>query len=315
MVRAGPLSDEKVIDLLNHYFIPVITSNDEYNPNGTASAEEKAARARIAKNSKNVEKVKKVVITPDSNASDIVCYIVHTDGEVHSTLRLPECAAAEKVAEFLKEAIGALHVKPGEQVLPGRPTLIPPKAKQDQMVLHLAARYLAANGRKRPPAAAGAVALDRWMALIANRLRAVCLLPSENWIVLDKPEWSQLMAPAGANQGSSWELSEDLTRKIFVSFYPPSTNNDPKQHRIVDKSLTATLLSVKEGLARVRLEGKVKSKHPFLLFADDDYHVEAEVLGYVDYDLSKHQIKAVKLVSEKGTYAGGNFGIAIWSIQ
>src|SRR5260370_39189568 len=107
------------------------------------------------------------------------------------------------------------------------------------MVWHLTSRYLAANGKKRPPAAAGAVELDRWMALIANRLRAVCLLPSENWIILDRPEWTQLMAPADAREGSSWALSDDLTRKFFLPFYPPSTNNDPKQHQIMDKSLTA----------------------------------------------------------------------------
>src|SRR5258708_4174278 len=133
MVRAGPLSNDKVIDVLNHYFIPVVTSNDDYNKNGTASPEDKAARIRIAKDSKNVEKFYKLEVTADYNVADIVCYIVAPNGKVHSTLRLPDCSVAEKVAEFLEEAIRALHVKPGPQVLVARPTLVAPKVKEDQM--------------------------------------------------------------------------------------------------------------------------------------------------------------------------------------
>jgi hypothetical protein len=304
-----------VIDLLNHYFIPVVTSNDAYNRTGTASPEEKEARIRIAKESKKVEKVVKIDVTPDSNAADIVCYIVAPNGEVVSTLRLPACSVADKVAEFLEEAIKKLHVKPGPQVIAAKPTLVPPKHGKEQFVLHLTARYLASNGKKRPAAASGSIAQDRWMALIANRLRAVCLLPSENWIVLDGGEWSRLMAPADAKAGTTWDVTEALGTKLLVNFYPPSTNNDPAQHQIVEKALQATLMTVKDGKARVRVEGKVKAKHPFLLFQDDDYHVESEVLGYVDYDVAKRRIEAVKLVSEKGTYAGGSFGIAIRSID
>ena len=314
-MRAGPLSNAKVIDLLNHYYIPLVISNNDYNSTGSASAEEKRERHRIARESKMVEQAKPLSVSAASNAADIVCYIVTPTGDVHSTQRLPDCSVAEKVAAFLETAIKDLNVKPGKQVLPARPTLVPPSAGADQIVLHLTARYLAMNGNKRSATGGGEVTLDRWMALIGNRLRAVSALPSENWIILDKGDWTRLMAPVNAGEGTNWTLADDLVRKIYTPFYPPSTNNDPSQHQLVEKSLKATLVSVKDGTARVRLEGKVKAKHPFLGFADDDYHVEADVLGYVDYDVAKRQIKTVKLVSDKGTYAGGNFGIAIRSIQ
>jgi hypothetical protein len=122
------------------------------------------------------------------------------------------------------------------------------------------------------------------------------------------------MAPADARAGHSWDLSDDLAPKFFENFYPPSTNNDPAKTQLVEKSLKATLMAAQDGKARVRLEGQVKIKHPFLLFQDDDYHVEAQVFGYVDYDVARRRIHAVKVVSEKGTYAGGQFGAAIRSL-
>ena len=46
-MRAGPLSDEKVIRLLNAYFVPVYVSNEEYRDDGTASPEERKVYTQI----------------------------------------------------------------------------------------------------------------------------------------------------------------------------------------------------------------------------------------------------------------------------
>jgi hypothetical protein len=46
-MRAGPLSNTKVIELLNGYFVPVYAVNEDYATKGSAPLEEKAERDRI----------------------------------------------------------------------------------------------------------------------------------------------------------------------------------------------------------------------------------------------------------------------------
>ena len=46
-MRAGPLSDGKVIALLNRFFVPVYLSIDDYATGGGAPAADKAALKRI----------------------------------------------------------------------------------------------------------------------------------------------------------------------------------------------------------------------------------------------------------------------------
>jgi hypothetical protein len=114
LIRAGPLSDDKVIDLLNHYFVPIVTSNDDYNETGAAPPEEKAERLRIAIDSKRVEKNNPIVVTPKSGSADIVAYIIGADGRVDSTMRLMDLADPEKVAAFLETAVTKLKVPRGK---------------------------------------------------------------------------------------------------------------------------------------------------------------------------------------------------------
>ena len=46
-MRAGPLSDDKVISTLNAYYVPVFTSNEDYEADGKASKEEKDELRRV----------------------------------------------------------------------------------------------------------------------------------------------------------------------------------------------------------------------------------------------------------------------------
>src|SRR6185503_3056976 len=46
-MRAGPLSNNDVISILNRYFVPVYTSNEVSGPRGTGAPEERAALHRI----------------------------------------------------------------------------------------------------------------------------------------------------------------------------------------------------------------------------------------------------------------------------
>jgi hypothetical protein len=286
-MRAGPLSDDKVIDLLNSYYVPVYTANEEYGRDGTASPAEKAARVRMLTEAwKGGDRQAKEVFM----ASDAAVYVMAPDGHVVDALRLPDCLENHRVIAMLEAVAKKYQVKKGD-------TLVPPSSQSDvfttkvtpgSLALHLTARYIPAGGTWKQ-------------------------LPGEDIVVLEKDEWRKLI-PANAEVGVSWEVDKDVAAKLMIDFYPPSSNRDPSTNRIDDSPLTATVVSVTDGVARVRLDCKLRMKHRFLPIKDDDKFVEAKVVGFVDCDPAKKQIKEVRMVTEKATYNKTTFGVAVRSV-
>ena len=113
--------------------------------------------------------------------------------------------------------------------------------------------------------------------------------------------------------GSSWELDKDVGAKLLKHFYPPAENNELSTNRIDRQSLKAAVVSVREGLVRARIDGNLKMKHAFNQ-RGDDFFVEAVLVGFVDFDPAKKQIKSLQLVTDKATYFKGNFGVALRSV-
>src|SRR5262245_4489029 len=268
-MRAGPLSDDKVIDLLNSYFVPVYIANEEYTRDGSASPAEKATRARMLTEAWKGGDRKGTGIFM---ASDAACYVMGPDGHVIDALRLPDCLENQKVIAMLQGVVEKLHVKKGPTLVPPSPQadVFTPKVTPGSLALHLTARYIPAGGTWKQ-------------------------LPGEDIIVLEKDEWPKLI-PANAKVGTSWEIDKDVATKLLIDFYPPSSNREPTTNRIDDSPLKATVVSVKDGVARVRLDCNLRMKHRFLPIKDDDKFVEAKVVGYVDCDVAKKQIKAVRMV-------------------
>jgi hypothetical protein len=286
-MRAGPLSDTKVIDLLNSYFVPVYIANEEYTRDGTATAGEKAARARM------LTEAWKVAGEQDGGvfmASDAACYVLGPDGHVVVALRLPNCLENHRVIAMLEGAVKKLNATKGPTLVPPSPQadVFTPKVTPGSLGLHLTARYIPGGGTWKQ-------------------------LPGEDIIVLERDEWAKLI-PANATVGASWEIDKDVAAKLLISFYPPSSNRDPSTNRIEGSPLRATVVSVKDGAARVRLDCNLRMKHRFLPIKDDDKYVEAKVVGFVDCDPAKRQIQKVRLVTENATYNGNTFGVAVRSI-
>ena len=113
-MRAGPLSDEQVIDLLNHRFIAIEISNDEYNDKGSAPYAEKLERDRIAKETRVKFNM------PFVSAADVEAYILAPDGHVHATMRLPELEETSRVMAWLQKAVSDLGSTEGKVLVPPR---------------------------------------------------------------------------------------------------------------------------------------------------------------------------------------------------
>jgi hypothetical protein len=293
-MRAGPLSNEKVIDLLNHYYIPVSVSHNEYVKKGSAvPPEERAEKQRIIRESWSDPRA------PIIRAGEDATYLLGPDGHVIETLFPPTSIKTEPLIAFLERNIKKLNVQRGETLVPPSPHEIAPRVQPDELLLHLTARYI--------PASAG------W-----GRI------PAEDWITLQADQWKKLLAPSDANAGHQWAIDKDVATHLLRYFYPPTANTDLNRNIFEEMQLQATVVSVRDGVARVRIDGKMKMKHPYFKTGtgpsndvqarDADYYVRANLVGYVDTDLRAQRIQSIRVVTDKGSYAKADFGAALRSV-
>src|SRR5713101_6193926 len=96
-MRAGPLSNGKVIALLNRSFVPVYAVNEDYAPKGPASAEEKTERERIFKEG----------YEHHWSVGTVHVYVLRPDGHLFGTLHVAEAARSGTHLGRLEGADGA----------------------------------------------------------------------------------------------------------------------------------------------------------------------------------------------------------------
>jgi hypothetical protein len=293
-MRAGPLSNEKVIDLLNHYYIPVSVSHNEYVKKGSmVPPEERAEKQRIIRESWSDPRA------PIIRAGEDATYLLGPDGHVVETLFPPTSIKTEPLIAFLERNIKKLEVLRGQTVVPPFTHPIAPRMQPDEMLLHLTARYI--------PASAG------W-----GRI------PAEDWITLLPDQWKKLLAPVDAAVGQQWAVDKDVANHLLRYFYPPTANTDLARNTFQELQLQATVVSVQDGVARVRIDGKMVMKHPYFTTGagpsndvqvrDADYYVRASLVGYTDTDLKGQRLQSVQIVTDRATYARADFGAALRSV-
>ena len=278
-MRAGPLSNSKVIALLNSSFVPVYTVNEDYARQGAAPAAEKAERERIFQEG----------YAQKRSVGTVHVYVLRPDGHLFDTLHVAQAARAETLLALLNKAVGELKPAAGPPVVPPAPQSCPPPAENGSLALHLVARSLDGRG-------------------------AWSDFPVENWIVLNRAEVKQLLIPEKFPTGTTWNIDPDIATKVLTHFYPATENNDVSKNKFERQSLRATVVSLQKGIARARLEGGMKMEHGFY-HKPDGKHVEATVVGYVDFDPATKEIRTLRLVTDEATYGGGKFGIGVRSLE
>ena len=114
-MRAGPLSNPQVIDLLNKSFIPVYVSNEDYEEGGSVLPEERAERNRIWREAGEA----------GLSSGTVHAYVLGPDGRVSDSLHVARAARVEETRAMLERAIekfrpesGAPLVKPVAQSRP-----------------------------------------------------------------------------------------------------------------------------------------------------------------------------------------------------
>lgn len=283
-MRAGPLSNSAVIDLLNRYFVPVYSSDEDSSPRGHGPEQEKAAHIRIYE-----EASKKPF-----GAGAVYVFILAPSGEVIDGMDVAHANQEGALLKMLQRTIDKLHTSPGTPVITPTNQSRPPKHPADSLVLHVVAR--------------GSLKAFPWREF-----------PGENWILLSRAEWMSLL-PRDVTPNSSWTVNDALTRKIVTDFYPPTEDLDTSMDRneIQAATLSAKPISRNGSILRIQLDGKLVMKRSFYANRPDNFIVNATLLGWIEFDTAKARINDFQLVTKQATYGAGSpeeFSAALYSVS
>jgi len=279
-MRAGPLSSKKVIDLLNGHFVPVYTVNEDYARLGTAPKEEKEAQERIFKAGHAMRK----------SVGSVHVYVLKPSGDFFDSMHVAEAAKATKLIELLERSISELNITAGTPVVKPLPQSQQPACEEGSLTLHLTARSLDGKG-------------------------AWSDFPVENWIVFPPAEQRDLLGRRDqVKEGDTWTIPSELSRKLLTHFYPATENNDVAKNKFTAQQLSATVVNVHGAGARARVTGSFRMEHSFY-HKPDGKIAEGTVVGYMDFAPSSATIEGVQLVTDKASYGGGTFAIAVHSVR
>jgi hypothetical protein len=311
-MRASSLSNEKVIDLLNHYFIPVQADERFYKHQESIAEEEKTAHRRVFEAFYRLDRENRQAGKPGLSVGTVHAYVLTPEGKPFDSLHVAE-AKPERVTAMLQKAIQTLKVTQGPIVVEPTAQSIAPTTKADALILHLTARYLVPRKDREARKDGDEEFVPMKPPLGTTKANGWSAVPAEDWIVLERQEWMKLLPAGRVSQGNSWELDRETAAKILQRFYPASENNDLATNRIEQQTLKATVISVKDGSLRAIIAGSLKMKHNFYPRKEDGNFVEATILGYLDFEQNKPQIRSLMLVTDKAVYGrqSQRFGVAV----
>jgi len=205
-------------------------------------------------------------------------------------MHVAQAAKVENLVALLEKTAATLNVPKGKPVVDVVTQSQKPACESGEIALHLTARSLDGKG-------------------VWNEF------PVEDWIVLSTAEVEQFLpARAAITVGDTWEIPREVATKLLTHFYPATENNDVKKNVFEKQTLKATVASVEKGVARIRLTGEMKMAHSFY-HKDDGKVVEATVIGVGEFDVATRRLRTLRMVTDKATYNGGQFAIAVRSVE
>jgi hypothetical protein len=276
-MRAGPLSSQKVIDLLNGAFVPVFAVNEDYRDEGPAPEEEKAEYRRIYREA----------LEARLSAGTVHAYVLDPAGHPIDSLHVADATRPDRLITMLERVVRARKLAIGHAVIRPRTLSKPPTSEPGSVVLHLTARGHGSS----------------WDGF-----------PSENWIVPTPGQLDGLLPVPGIKVGDAWDVREDIATAILTHFYPQTENNDVTTHRFESRELSGTIESVQDGTAHARIEGQVRMTHRFYPGREDGNLVDATVVGYVDFEPVTRRVRRLRLVTERASYGTGTLEVAVSSV-
>lgn len=280
-MRAGPLSNDKVIATLNRYFVPVFVSNEDYQEKtGVASSQEKKEYRRLFDE----------FLEKKLPCGTVHVYLIGTDGHAIESMHVANASRTEKLMGMLQRCINRLGVQPGQPLVKPRDTSVSPPAPAGSLVLHLVSR-----GENTGPQGGS------WREF-----------PAENWIVLSASQAQGLLPRQTPTPGASYDVSSATATTILQYFYPQSEDPiDSPWTKIDAESLKATFVSVNQGTVTARLEGRVQLHRNFYPGKYSPERMTATLLGFMQWEPATHHITSFKLVTDEATKDDEHYAVAV----
>jgi len=213
-------------------------------------------------------------------------YVINPKGDVIGTRHVAEAAKTKELIAFLDEITAKLGTKPGKPLVEPKAQSAPPEHPKGSLVLHLAARGLGGGGS--------------WDGT------------AENWVVYQPDEIKRLLPAGKVEAGTTWEPDAKLAARLLVHVYPVTENNDSKKNEIREQALTGKVITMKDGVATARLDGRLVMRHDFYHKPDGNV-VETGLLGYIEFEPATGAVRSVRLATDGAKYGGGKFGAAVRS--
>jgi hypothetical protein len=266
--------------MLNSYFVPVYTRNEEfYGPHAKPDPKEAAERQRIYHDS----------LRSGNGGGDVWVYLLTPDAKIMPGVGKHRAVSkANPFAEALQEVINHLGTKPGEPIVKPRAQSRPKESVPNGLTIHLTARGIWEGSWRE--------------------------FPAENWIVLKPEEWRKLLPPAGdIKAGTTWEVDPELAKKILTNFYPATedTVNYHDRNRFESHYIRGRVLSVEGGKVRARLDSKLRMNRSFYPNGKDDRLIEATSVGFVEFRPDRSFIDALEMATKSAHYGDEDFAVGL----
>lgn len=286
------LSNPKVIETLNRYFVPVYLANVDYREGGSAPPSEKA----------ELQRVHREAHAAGLSTGTVHGFVLSPDGHTVDSRHVAQAYRSQALLEMLDGAVRKFSPAPGDPIVkPAPQSAAQPPA--GGLLLHVTARYLERR--------AGGYTL------IKNDGGDWSAIPGEDWIPLSGAEAARLLPAGSPRTGYAWDLDPGLATRILNRFYPPTENNDLTKNRIEQQSMRGTVESNTAGMARARVEGSLRMKHPFY-HKDDERFVTATFAGALEWDTRTRKLRSLRIATDDAVYEGGGasqpFGVAVRSL-
>jgi hypothetical protein len=280
-LRAGPLSNPKVIELLNSYFVSVYTSNDSISGNPDSLEAEKKER----------ERVYRAFLEAKLSAGTVHVYVLSPEVVPLASLHVADATDKDPVTGtnrtqlLLEKTAQQLKIAKGEPMIAPRPQSLPPKARTEELVLHLTARKLSEKGT------------GSW-----NEF------PAEDWIVLRPEQWRKLLPPEPARLGDSWDVDAPASTPILTRFFPQTecctaqesellSATGKYKHRLEDQSLRGAVVGMDSGRIIVSLDGHSKVLHQF--YPNHPYPPTVSTAKIIGYLILRHNAKQDRIATAR----------------
>jgi hypothetical protein len=264
-MRVSSLSNDKVIDLISRYFVPVWYSRDNYQLGARPRAEE--------------EELLRIDRSAKGQGGNVCVFLLAPDGSLIAVQMVQKASKPQNLIPLLQRVIEERQLKPRDV---------------DKV------RASAATPRTTPRAKdKNSLLLRVWTRFQGNRADYGL---SQDFVELLPAEAAAFIPPGGVRVGYSWQVPNPVADKLYRYFYPPGPNWSVQGSEVVERTLTATVVAITTEETQIALRGTLKLSFSFANSKETHGQVTAGVAGLARHNHQRQAITSFEMISEEASY-------------